>query len=221
MENSRPERLLIKTNQMSPPSAISPTQVRPEAPFPPQGMVNDRQYSVQPQLPWTMFNATARDAPRFHQQDEPGPFAYPQYRDAIQRPGLVDAKSVQQHFLALQQQQQRDSQSFPNLRPMPPLIPVSAAAVATLRTLQQRLGQQATNGESPLAHMPEVRAGPPRKSSRFRDAESSESPASSTSSSPPLTIEQSDANLSDGARSTSVIRFAHRSNGASPSHQAD
>ena len=123
------------------------------------------------------------------------------------------------------------------LRPMPPLIPVTASTLA-------RAGHPQLNDQLQLLPptVDEIsmknNCGPPRKSFRFRDggcgrvrgcdgsgSESSEhSPASPTSSSPPLVesnniLPTPNAAADQVNRSTSVIQFARRpsSNNSSPS----
>lgn len=200
-----------------------------------------------------------------HQQDR-SHFAYPQLLNATRSGGLavqVDSKRLAHH---LQQQQPFKNQStvgnnhptgsvdyspMTYLRPMPPLIPVTAAgpllaaSPTSLRTLERHpsVTGHSSAGDSLAAVPPALRPldgsatthGPPRKSSRFRggegsgsagdggcNSESSDSPPSSASSSPSLMLtdvaasdSQSAHPLSDGLRSTSVIRFAHRPSSSS------
>ena len=146
---------------------------------------------------------------------------------------------------------QMDRESYPQqmttyLRPMPPLIPVTAGPLLTntATSLRSAMEQQRSNhsnssagqssaADSSAAVPPALRPldgsttihGPPRKSSRFRgesstgDGESSDSRSSSASSSPLLMLTDvlpEATPLPDPLRSTSVIRFAHRPNSSPP-----
>ena len=162
---------------------------------------------------------------------------------ANKSPRYMSSSSPQQqkHTTNVQQQQQANlhedpSSSMTYLRPMPPLIPVTAATIQIPR--HHALGSDHQSVPPLLEPLTISSRGPPRKSSRFRDSGSSgraggcdgsgsessdHSPISSASSSPPLFEQNHNLSTSaaadQGLRSTSVIQFAHRpsSNNSSPS----
>jgi len=156
---------------------------------------------------------------------------------------LGSQSPLQKHGVSQLQTQQLDLHSetptpMTYLRPMPPLIPVTASTLARSGQQQQSLNDLQSLPPVAVDSSLNNSRGPPRKSFRFRDggcgrtggcdgssSESSDhSPASSTSSSPPL-VEQNNllptpnAAADQAHRSTSVIQFAHRpsSNNSSPS----
>ena len=140
---------------------------------------------------------------------------------------------------------EKDFSPMTYLRPMPPLIPVTAAgplmatSPTSLRSMDRLSGHSASDSSSagppPLHRLDgsSTSRGPPRKSSRFRgcegsgstgdgggNSESSDSPHSSASSSPSLmtmdaATDSQGAPIPDALRSTSVIRFAHRPSSSS------
>ena len=171
-----------------------------------------------------------------HKEDHPEQFNKNRHLLGSQSP-------LQKHATSQLQTQQLDLHSeiptpMTYLRPMPPLIPVTASTLARSGQQQQQLNDLQSLPPVVVDSSLNNSRGPPRKSFRFRDggcgrtggcdgsgSESSDhSPASSTSSSPPL-VEQNNllptpnAAADQAHRSTSVIQFAHRpsSNNSSPS----